>query len=192
MFRLSIALAFLVAAVPSLAHADDGDGAVHDSGRGGGTFGVDVGAGHLDCRSDSSDCAGGGSEAAAGLAIHGGFFVGPNVALVGDLWGMGHTDSNQTVSQGMLTANVRFWPVRRLWLQGGIGAARTTLSYNAGDGLMVESRSDVVPAAMLGIGVEVISARHAALDIELRAGSGFYDNDVHVDNVALGVGVSWY
>jgi hypothetical protein len=116
----------------------------------------------------------------------------PRLALVVDLWGMSHSDGDHaTFSQGLLTAGIRGWLAPRLWLQGGIGVAEARWHYSS-EFIDYESRSETVPAIMGAIGVELLSSPTFALDLTLRGGTGFFEDDVRVRNVSLGIGVDWY
>lgn len=179
-------------AVPLPAAADVAETAeVTRTARGGATFGLDLGFGRLGCSDRyDNDCGGGGPIEAGGLAIHGGAMLTPRLAVLGDLWAMAHTEDDWTVSQGILSADVRFWPVRRFWIEGGIGVARAAISYDGA--VHVEGHSEIVPALVAALGVEVISTPGFGLDIQLRGGTGLYDDDLRVYNLSLGVGASWY
>jgi hypothetical protein len=161
------------------------------SARRGGTFGVAIGAGHLGCSVDGDDCDGDGASEAAGISVHGGATVGPALAVIGELWLMGHTEDNVTTSQGILTADLRFWAAPGLWLQGGLGFARSAVRYD-GDLVDTESRSDTVPAVTAGLGLELISSATFGLDVQLKAGTGLYEDDMRIYNLSLGVGANWY
>ena len=156
--------------------------------RSGVVLGGGVGLGHIAC--DGADC--GGVNEAAGLNLTVGGMLAPDLALVLDGWGMSHRDSdNATFTQAIITAAFRYWPARRLWLQAGAGVAQASWEYS-NDLVEFESRSDTVPALMGAIGVELISSPAFAFDVSLRGGSGFFEDDVRVRNVSLGVGVNWY
>ena len=170
----------------SAAAQEDG----HDHGRVGPTFGIDLGVGHMGCTTkDDGDCA--GTNWAGGAALHGGFLLTPHFAVLGDLWVMAHTDDRTTVSQMILTGGLRFWLLPRLWLQAGIGASRVKVSYDA-TYVTFQDTSDWALAGIAAVGVEVLSGRHFALDVLLRGGTGLYQNDLHVYNISLGVGATWY
>jgi hypothetical protein len=50
-----------------------------------------------------------------------------------------------------------------------------------------------VPGVAGSIGYELVSHPRFALDLELRAGTGFYrEQDVAAHNESIGVGLSWY
>jgi hypothetical protein len=168
------------------ARADDYEGpAVH--ARSGATFGASLGGGQMGCQNDQCDTLNG----AGSLDLHVGGMLAPRLALVGDLWGMAHSDDRVTISQVLITAGLRYWPLRPLWLQGGVGIARSALDWDSSV-VNVQTKSDVVPGLMAGVGVELVSTRSFAVDIALRAGTGFYEHDMRVYNLALGVGVDFY
>jgi hypothetical protein len=185
--RFVIASLFSSAAlVPAVASADVHEGA---SVRSGATFGASIGAGAMSCQTeDGDDC---DSEEAGALTLHAGALVTPQLAVVGQLWGMAHTSDNITVSQGIAAAALRAWPAPRLWLEGGLGVARAKVEYD-GDLVDVMEQSDLAPAAVAGIGFEVLSSDSFALDLHLRGGSGLYEDEVLVYGVNLGVGASFY
>lgn len=151
------------------------------------TFGGGIGGGHIACEREGGRCE--DLNGAVGLDLHVGGMLNPRVALVLDAWGMRHAEDDATFSQGMLTAGVRVWPLRVLWLGAGIGAARTSWQYDA-EVVTLEDRSESVPAVMGAIGVEIISTPRLAVDLSLRAGTGFYEDETKVRNVSLGIGIS--
>jgi hypothetical protein len=187
--RHRLVIASLVSAatlVPAVALADVYAGT---SVRSGATFGASIGAGAMSCSTDDGeDC---DSEEAGALTLHAGAMVTPQLAVVGQLWGMAHTSDNITVSQGIAAAALRAWPAPRLWLEGGLGVARATVEY---DGALIDvmEKSDLAPAAVAGIGFELLSSDAFALDLHLRGGSGLYEDEVLVYGVNLGVGASFY
>jgi hypothetical protein len=185
MKRTLFPFAFL--AISTAAYAQDA--VVEGSGRDTGvTFGGGVGVGHITC--EGADC--GGVNTAGGLMLHVGGMLNPSVALLGDAWGMLHREDRATFSQGMLMGAVRWWPIQRFWIGGGVGIAVAEWKYDA-DVVELTNRSAVVPAGMLNAGIELISSRSFSLDVELRGGTGFYDhNDVQIRNVMLGVAVNFF
>lgn len=173
-------------AAPALAEP-----AGQNNGRSGVALGAALATGNIGCETRTGDSCGDGVNPAGGLAVHVGGMVRPELAILGEVWGMAHTENNYTASQVLVTANVRYWALQRLWIQGGLGVARSEVSYDSG-ALMASARSDVVPAFALGVGLELLSSRTFALDLQLRGGSGFYEGDARVYNAALAVGLNWY
>jgi len=151
-------------------------------------LGGGLGVGHISC--DGADC--GDVNSAGGLNLQIGGMVSPNVGLMVDAWGMSHRDgSDATFTHTIVTGAIRYWLVPRLWLQGGVGLAQATWDYS--DSLVdYQSKSDTVPALMGAIGVEVLSTPTFAMNLELRGGTGFFEDDTRVRNLSFGVGVDWY
>jgi len=157
--------------------------------RSGLVLGASVDGGNIGCQTKSGDDCGDGMHAAGGVSIHVGAMIGPRLAILGEAWGMAHTQDSLTASQGLATANLRAWLAPRLWLQGGFGVARSKISYD-NDFFMASATSSTVPAVSAAIGLELVHLPAFGLDVELRGGSGLYRDDVRIYNVALGVGVS--
>lgn len=190
--RLLLSALAALATMGGIAAAEDDDRSSLLTYRAGATFGVGVGGGHIGCSDDDGDdCDGDGANEAAGLNLRAGLMLSPSLALTGDLWAMAHTEDQLTVSQAIAAAVLRGWVSDRLWLQGGLGVARSSAEVDVGD-LDLMSETDYVPAAVAGIGIEVISTDHLALDLELKAGSGLYEDNIQIYNLSLGAGVSFY
>jgi hypothetical protein len=192
--RTSILVA-AIALASSAAYADEvvvesGDGYYH-GGRRGVIVGASVDGGDMGCETkNGQDC--GGSKGAGGFSGHLGGMVTPRLAILGEVWAMAAESDNITTTQVMANAAVRGWVTRRLWLQGGLGFARSKVSYDAGSGIMASDESATVPAFMAAIGFEFIRTHEFGLDIELRSGTGFYEGDARLYNGALGIGASWF
>jgi len=151
-------------------------------------LGGGLGVGHIAC--DGADCS--GMNEAGGLNLQIGSLIAPNLGLMVDAWAMSHTDGDEaTFTHTIVTGAVRWWPVQRLWLSGGIGVAEASWHYS--DKIVdYQSHSDTVPAIMGAVGLELISTPAFAMNLELRGGSGFFENDTRVRNLSLGVGIDWY
>lgn len=159
--------------------------------RNGLVLGATIDGGNMGCQTKDGDDCGNGAHAAGGFSIHAGVMVTPQLAILGEAWGMAHEHDNLTATQVIATANLRAWIVPRLWLQGGLGVARSKLSYDDGI-LMGSDTSSTVPAVDLAVGVELVQSSAFGLDVELRGGSGLYRDDVRIWNAALGVGISFF
>lgn len=160
--------------------------------RTGTTGGISLGLGHLSCEdSAGNDCSGTGDLPAGSLSARVGTMIGSGSALSVGLWGMRHSDDNASVSQAIVSGQLRGWVLPRLWVEGGVGLARTSSEYDMPLGT-VTSESDLVPAGVVGAGVEVLSDRDVALEVQLQGGAGLYRDDLRVFNVAMGVGLSFY
>ncbi|MGE3768515.1 MAG: outer membrane beta-barrel protein [Kofleriaceae bacterium] len=187
---LFAAVALAAAGSVSIAFADTEYG-TSTRARQGFVLGGALMGGHMGCETSSGDDCGDGAQPAGGFSVHVGGMASRSLALMGELWAMRHDDDNWSANQVFLTANVRAWLVPRLWLQGGLGLARTSVEFEAGP-FMSTSESDSVPAFVAGVGVELIQSATFGLDLQLRAGSGFYRDDTRIWNTALGIGASWY
>src|SRR5580704_6422928 len=192
--RTSILFA-AIALTATTAYADEvvvesGDTFWH-GGRRGVIVGASIDGGDMGCETKSGeDC--GGQKAAGGFSGHLGGMLTPRLALMGEVWAMGASQDNVTATQVIATAALRGWVTRRLWLQGGLGFARSKVTYDAGDGLMTSDESQTVPAFMAAIGVEIVRTHEFGLDLEARTGTGFYEGDARIYNGAVGVGASWF
>ncbi|CAN5691646.1 hypothetical protein BH11MYX2_BH11MYX2_31350 [soil metagenome] len=160
--------------------------------RDGAVIGATIDGGHIGCETQRAEECGSGVRPAGGFSIMGGGMLTPMLALTGELWGMAHTEENVTASQLLATVNVRAWIVPRLWVQGGLGAARSRIMWDNGDFVMTRMTSDLVPAFTAAAGIEIMHSASFALDVQLRGGSGFYRGDARVWNTALGIGATWY
>jgi uncharacterized membrane protein YtjA (UPF0391 family) len=147
-----------------------------------------LGVGHIGC--EGADCS--GVNEAGGINVQLGGMVAPDLGLLIDAWGMSHRDGeNATFTHAILTGAVRYWLAPRFWVSGGVGVAQASWEYST-DLVDFESESDTVPAVMGALGLELLSSPAFALNLELRGGSGFFEDDVRVRNLSLGVGVNWY
>jgi uncharacterized membrane protein YtjA (UPF0391 family) len=190
----SALIALLVAggllSLPSLASAQEVVVEQRSDYRTGLTGGIGIGAGHIACEDESNNCD--GVNEAGGLNFNIGAMLNPSLALALDVWGMRHDEDRASFTQGIVAGAVRAWIVPRLWLMGGVGVAQVSWSYDA-DVVEFSDETDTVPAIIGGVGLEVLSSPTFALDVSLRGGTGFYeDQNVRVRNVQLGVGVSFF
>ncbi len=155
-----------------------------------GGFGVHIG--NISCEGQNCD----EFREAVGLDLHAGYHFSPQLALIGDLWGMANTEDNLTLSQTFATVGVRAFPIRVLWLHAGVGVASARFKYDSALG-QFETRTDNVPAILVGAGVEVIRGQRFAMDVQLRLGIGFYGDDGEEEDTtgrsaSLGVGFTWF
>jgi hypothetical protein len=157
------------------------------------TFGIGLGVGSLvaDCEECDS------SFEAGGLHGHVGVMVSPRLAILGEAWAMAHSNGFLTVYQNLATIAARAWLTPQLWVQGGVGAATAGYRWR---GFFVdrEDRTESSPGITAAVGYELPIRPNMALDLQLRAGTGFYDKDpvdgyvVKGHSVALGAGLAWY
>jgi len=151
-------------------------------------IGGGLGLGHIAC--DGADCSGMNGSGSLDLQLGG--MIGPRSAILADAWGMSHTDGdNATFTHTIITGALRWWAAPRLWLQGGVGVAEASWDY--GDSVVdFHSHSDTVPALMGAVGLELLSSPTFALNLELRGGTGFFEDDTRVRNLSVGVGFNWF
>lgn len=191
-FTAAIGAALLIIGTASTALAQESPinyEEYEDEGRGGLLFGVAVSAGHLQCEGLGCD----GATPAGGLDVHIGLMLSSKLAIVGDVWSMAHMEDRVFINQTIATIGPQLWLGDRLWLRAGVGAARAGFNYDA-EIADINDMSGNVLAATAGAGFELVSSKDFALDLHLKAGSGFYydDPDLRVRNIGLGLGATWY
>lgn len=183
-----IGISLLVLGSASTAFANDND----DEERSGLMFGIGLDAGHLELAVGACPGQCEGVTEAGGVNVHLGLMLTPKLAIVGELWGMGHMEENLFVSQAIATVGPKLWLGDRFWVKGGVGAARAGFRYDTAIGDFDDS-TDYVFAASAATGFELISTDDFALDLQLRGGSGFFGTaDTRIRNLSAGVGINWY
>lgn len=159
--------------------------------REGPTFGAGLGFGTM-----FSDCAEGFDcdtvlESGSIHAFAGGF-AGPSTALVLEGWAMVHPGDDVRITHLIGAGALQQWLTRRLWLKAGVGAARSSFSYDINDVLEVRDDSEIAPAALAAAGFEVVVGERSSFEIQLRYGAGIYDDaETRVHQLALAAGLSW-
>jgi hypothetical protein len=144
---------------------------------------------------------GGGDISASNCPACGGGFAGefhiggmlnPRLALMADFWGIAHSYDDgaggATLTNSMVTAAIQYWVADQVWLKGGIGGARITLSDANGNAY---GSSEGALALLGAAGVEVLQVGNFALDLQFRLGYGAYSGG-GATNVAFLVGFNWY
>lgn len=153
-------------------------------------LGFGLGGGDIVCESEADVCD--GVVEAGGFDLHALYMLQQKLGLIFDLWVMAHTEDRFTLSQTITTVGARYWLMPRLWVQGGLGGAHARATYD-GPLVNITDRTDSVPGFMVGAGLEVLTGSSFALDLQLKAGTGFYDDDsTKGRNVWFGVGFTWY
>lgn len=162
-------------------------------GRSGPFFGIGINAGEISCEDDGCD----DFPEAVGVELHLGQMLGDNVALVLDGWIMAHKSDEVllggtlTVKNSIITMGPQWWLMPRLWIRGGVGLARASYEYDGIIGL--EGETDTTLGITGVVGLELIASDHFGLDVQFRAGTGFYDEEnIEAHNLALGVSVTWF
>lgn len=186
--RLTSALAVVIASAPAAAepgryYAE----APESSVRRGWNLGVGFGGGEISCGGPGCE----GVTEAGSVDLQAGWMLRPRLRAVLDIWGMAHREDDLKVNQTIVTAGLQVWLLNRLWLRGGIGTARAAFTYDGSLGDTETDDAQTVLGMAGGIGFEVLSRRTLALDVELRGGTGFYD-DIRAHNAAFDIGLTWY
>jgi hypothetical protein len=153
-------------------------------------FGFGVGGGDIVCESEADVCD--GVVEAGGFDLHGLYMLQQKLGLIFDIWVMAHNEDRFTLSQTITTFGARYWLMPRLWIQAGFGGAHARASYD-GPLINISDRTDSVPGLMAGVGFEVLTRRSFALDLQLKGGTGFYDDEsTKGRNLWFGLGFTWY
>jgi hypothetical protein len=163
-------------------------------------FGASVGLGAMNDDVGDIDCTNCSDLSLQG-ALHVGGFIGPRLALMGEVQGNAQTlavDSGggtETLVQSALMIAAQYWVTPQLWVKGGIGFANLRVDWSAyGDGIIDAQTAPENGVALLGaVGYEVMSARNFSVDIQGRLINGSYDAiDNNVTALSVGVGLNWY
>jgi hypothetical protein len=182
-FVAALSLAAPAAAEPGRYYVENPE----ESVRTGWNVGLGLGAGEISCSGPGCE----GVTEAGSLDLQLGRMLRPRLRALFEIWGMAHSEDDIKVNQTLVTAGLQTWILRRLWVRGGVGLARAAFSY---DGSLADSEEDeaqTVFGLAGGIGFEILSRRTLALDLELRGGTGFYE-DKRAHNGALTIGLTWY
>ena len=136
------------------------------------------------------------STLAGQVSGHIGGFVGPRLALMGELQGNIQTLSTDgfddtTLVQSALMFAAQYWVTPQLWIKGGIGVAnlRVEDSYY---GTVAEVPENGI-ALMGAVGYELLSARNFSIDLQGRLINGSYDSvNTNVSGASIGIGINWF
>jgi hypothetical protein len=166
----------------------------HGVYRAGLVFGFSGGIGGVSASNCGDECGVAGS-----LEGHLGGMIGPRTALLFEIWGNDHpwTDSagnsRETINT-FFTGALQYWLTDILWVKGGAGFAEIRATVDTGYGYSADVGDGSGFALFGAAGVEVVQSYNFALDIQLRAGNGFYDRSQggNAQNYALMVGFNWY
>jgi hypothetical protein len=96
-------------------------------------------------------------------------------------------NGDQFLTQGAAMFAVQFWVLPQLWLKGGAGFA----SLHVDNELFTEDVG-TGGAIMGAIGVELLSARNFAFEVQGRIIEGLYSHDYHVTSGTIGLGIDWF
>jgi hypothetical protein len=135
------------------------------------------------------------NPASLGGDFHIGGMIDPRLAVLFEIWGTTQTlDANGTafLTQTLFMAALQYWVTPQLWIKGGLGVAGLTQTID--DGYYVYDEGIDSGGALMGaIGYELLSARHFAIDLQLRLGTASYDGiRERINSGTVGVGFNWY
>ncbi len=167
------------------------------------TFGGSLGLGGMSDRFGDIECVDCDYSPLSGmLEGHIGGFIGPRLALLGEVGVNGQTVSSDafsgdttTLIQSTLMVAAKFWVTPQLWIMGGIGFANLRLERSYyGDDIVDESSIPENGMALMGaVGFELMSARHFSIDLSGRLVNGAYKGiDNTVTGGTVGIGINWY
>jgi hypothetical protein len=145
--------------------------------------GFSIGAGSM-----VPDCDGCDSESGIAVDGHLGGMLSPRFALMWDGSVVAHTEDNLTLFSTVNAVAAQYWATPKVWIKGGLGFGRLSISDDTGDTL---AESDTAASVLGAAGVEVMQSRTFALDISLRFAVTAYE-DANLTNVALNVGFNWF
>lgn len=152
-------------------------------------LGFGVNAGNLSCESEGDEC--NGVTEAGGIDLHIGTMLRPRLAVVGEVWPMAHTEDNVTITHVITTIGLQYWLTPGLWIRGGVGGAYARFTYARI--IALSDDTETVPAVMGAVGYEVLAGRRFTMDVQLRGGTGFYqDRAVKASNAGIALGFTWY
>src|SRR4029077_7766005 len=118
--------------------------------------------------------------------LHVGGMINPRLAIMGDFWLAARGWTDPTFGDGSTihnidTAALQYWATDMLWLKGGLGFGRMQLSDVFGGRM-----GDETGFAMMGaVGLEIVQSFNFTLDLQARAGHGFYSQGGDVNNFAF-------
>jgi hypothetical protein len=125
-----------------------------------------------------------------GLAgeIHGGMMVGPQFAVELDLSTViAGLDGGGDVASNIGVLAVRWWPIRMLWLKGGVGFG--DVQFTDYTGVAYDSETGL---GFLGaVGLELLASPSFALDVQLRI-SVTSASSYTSTNAGLMLGINFY
>lgn len=198
--RASPALTFLLVAVPGLAAAQTPAAPVAPGPppRVGWEVGAGIYGGEINCENKNGDFCDGVTEA-GGIDLHVNYFFNPRLGVFADVWPMVHTEDTWTFTHNIVSLGVKYRPAPILTVAAGLGSAQARVRYNIGP-FEGRAETEVVGAFFASGAVEILRGRRFAVDLQARAGIGFYrendsgssDADIVGRNLGLGAAVTWF
>lgn len=162
------------------------------------TYGFSLGLGGMSSNGDDIECVNCDySPLAASASAHIGGFVGPRLALMGELQANvqtlavdGYGDAETLVQSALLFA-AQYWVTPQLYVKGGVGIANLRIDHSY-YGTVAEVPENGV-ALMGAVGYELLSAPRFSVDLQGRFINGSYDSvGEHVTSGTIGVGINWF
>lgn len=157
-------------------------------------FGFGGGLGGMHDDQNASDCPNCDFNV---LAFEGDFHIGGMVNPRLGLMFEGQVNSQQVDSQGpngdaFLTQGAgmfaaQFWVLPMLWIKGGVGFASLQK-----DNQIFTTDEGTGGAVMGAIGVELLSSRRFAFELQGRIIEGLYSHDFHLTSGTIGLGLDWF
>lgn len=189
--RTAAVLAFLLAAAPRVASAQDADEEVRSSFMLGGGLGLGGMAFAVDGNKEAS------YNDATGLQLAFGGMVSPRFALGLDLTALFARDDmgpdELKVFERAIGVWGRYWVIPRLWLEGGLASVRAGASSDVED-LPAYDGAQIHGA----VGFEVFHQVHWCIDVSLRLAAAGYGDEGDVggslssQSAALLVSFAWF
>jgi hypothetical protein len=157
-------------------------------------LGFGVGGGNIsaECAADAGDVCDEVLEAGS-FSGQIGLMIAPRLGVMLDVWPMVHHEDLLTITHVITTAAAQYWITPALWIKGGIGGAHARFHYDRLIFPDYDEQTDTVAAVMVAAGYEIYAKRNLAIDLQLRGGTGFYEEDeVKGHSAAFQVGFNWY
>lgn len=163
-------------------------------------WGVSVGLGGMSSKDGPIDCPTCDyNPIAFEIDGHVGGMLSARLALMAELQANVQTVEEQnygegtiTLAQGALMFAAQYWIVPKVWIKGGIGFSHLEFNYDD----YYQTVSDPIDDGgvfMVGAGIELLSGREFALDLQGRYIRGNYDGiDDQISSGTIGIGVNWY
>jgi hypothetical protein len=159
-------------------------------------FGFSVGLGGMSDRGGDIECVNCDYGTLTGQASgHIGGFIGPRLALMGELHGNAQTIAtdgidDEVLVQTALMLAAQYWIAPQLWIKGGIGFANLQVEDTFYGPV---TRPENGMALMGAIGYELLSARNFSLDLQGRLVNGSYEGiDNNITAGSIGLGINWF
>jgi hypothetical protein len=149
------------------------------------TIGFSLGGGSFNC----DTCADKDAFEGFALDIHLGAMIGPRAAIMFDGWGVSHNLDGGSFTHVINTGALQFWVGPKVWLKGGIGIGRLSLSNDKGQ-TVAESENGA--AVMFAGGFEVYQGQTFAMDLQLRGGAASYSDADGIVMGSINLGFNWY